>query len=522
MDSQRPRRRLFRIGALAALVIVGAGLRLQAINTVSYWFDESCSWKTIQMSFGRMLESITGNVHPPAFYVLARIWSTLCSDSPASLRVFSIIFGLLTILAAYWCVWLARSTYQLSDAPIEFFAAVMICIHSSHIFLSQQARMYSMGTFLTLVVSAMTLQVFKSGGSPALWIGTGIASVLWTMTHYYCLLTATGLAFGIIALLLRSWFTEGWSGALGRKATGCGVAFLVCGAAWSSWIDVFMAQRARVGESYWIQPLTVDSLTQMLFRQLIGNDVPPPGEPWSLIGLEVWIAVPLLAAFFCGEVGVLSAFATIVPLGVAILCSLNGQNILVGRYLIFPQTMLLLSWALLVGRIPKRSLRAIIISGTMAAMAYGTFLELEQRDVCSQYSGLRTASLRLNELCNETDVILVASPISHVTIQRYARFPRTVYVKDIGRPYSHFQAGSQLQDREYLPVASLDALPLDRFFAVDVYDLFGQGTSKEVVPSTHWRQERAERFEEAFGHPCTLVLREYRRHPIGSEVSPAK
>lgn len=77
------------------------GLRLYWLDTGNLWFDEVFTISVARLNWSAMLADLARDgVHPPLFYVLLKIWSSV-SISLWWLKLFSILTSFLTILPFY-------------------------------------------------------------------------------------------------------------------------------------------------------------------------------------------------------------------------------------------------------------------------------------------------------------------------------------------------------------------------------------------------------------------------------------
>jgi len=118
--------------------------------------------------------------HPPAYYILMLGWTKLFGTGVLALRLPSVLFGVLSLLLIYMLCALEEE-----DKLTGLLASGMLALNGLHIFWSQTARLYSMGTFLSLLSTALLLLMFRR--TPHQWMLqllyfastlTGLATVL--------------------------------------------------------------------------------------------------------------------------------------------------------------------------------------------------------------------------------------------------------------------------------------------------------------------------------------------------------
>ncbi len=86
---------LFLILALAAL------LRFHALTASSLWSDEGNTWALMGRGFAQIAVDAAGDIHPPGYYWLLKLWTLLFGESAFALRSFSAVLGVILVLLVY-------------------------------------------------------------------------------------------------------------------------------------------------------------------------------------------------------------------------------------------------------------------------------------------------------------------------------------------------------------------------------------------------------------------------------------
>ncbi len=97
-DGERARSWLW----LLPIVAVAAALRFYAIDHSSFWSDEGNTWAIIQRSFGQIARDAAADIHPPGYYWLLKLWAAAWGTSPAALRSFSALCGILLVALVFF------------------------------------------------------------------------------------------------------------------------------------------------------------------------------------------------------------------------------------------------------------------------------------------------------------------------------------------------------------------------------------------------------------------------------------
>lgn len=136
------------------ILLLALILRLINLNQ-SLWLDEAVQAITAQKSFSYIFEELRGDFHPPLYHILMHFWVRVFGSSEISLRMPSVLCGVGTILVVWEIGKLSRLSY------LRKVAALFLATAPYHIYYSQEARMYSMGAFLTSLSMFYFLRLVK-------------------------------------------------------------------------------------------------------------------------------------------------------------------------------------------------------------------------------------------------------------------------------------------------------------------------------------------------------------------------
>jgi len=126
---------------LIFVVILAAILRFLCIDkTGGLWYDELVSFDEASKNsiLGVIFYTLKTDVHLPLYPVLLHYWGKLFSFSDISLRLFSAICGILTVLTSYFV------GKEIKSKQTGLICAGIFAINSFMIFYSQEVRMYSL------------------------------------------------------------------------------------------------------------------------------------------------------------------------------------------------------------------------------------------------------------------------------------------------------------------------------------------------------------------------------------------
>ena len=153
---------------LYLILFLALTLRLISLNQ-SFWLDETAQ---AVVSTHRLSQVNWGtDFQPPLFYTISHYWMKFGITSEWFLRIPSVIFAVLTIYLAY------TFFKQLFDKKTGLLTAFLLTTSPFHIYFSQEFRMYSLLTFLTLLAWMM---LYKKK-----WKIFTIITTIAIFTHYF-------------------------------------------------------------------------------------------------------------------------------------------------------------------------------------------------------------------------------------------------------------------------------------------------------------------------------------------------
>ncbi|MGH2855108.1 MAG: glycosyltransferase family 39 protein [Solirubrobacteraceae bacterium] len=134
---------------LAALVLVGAALRLATLDLQSFWYDEAFTpVHVLHASLGATLESVVHRENtPPLWYALIWGWSRAAGTGEVALRLPSALAGAATVAVA-WGI-----GKELAGRRTAIATAALVACNPLLVWYSQEARAY--GLFVLLAALAM-------------------------------------------------------------------------------------------------------------------------------------------------------------------------------------------------------------------------------------------------------------------------------------------------------------------------------------------------------------------------------
>jgi len=208
-----------------AILLVAFGLRVYRLDGQSLWYDEAVTAQVASHGIAELTRWTADDIQPPLYYYAVAGWTRLAGQNEWALRFPSAFFGAL-IVPMMWAV--ARRLFgQARRGRIAaLFAALLAGVSPLYVYYAQEARMYTMLTFLGLLAGYALLRASegrrrrsagareqgseKSGDRVGArwWAVFVLASVAMLYTHYFggFLLLAYG------ACWLVNWLIVSFSG----------------------------------------------------------------------------------------------------------------------------------------------------------------------------------------------------------------------------------------------------------------------------------------------------------------------
>ncbi len=260
---------------LPLIVLLGLALRLIGFFARDFWYDESFTGIAIRENWNRLFEILVADIHPPLYYIVAKVLAAPFDYSVTGIRLVSLLFGLLGIVMTYV---VAKELFE--NKRIACLSAFFASISPFLIYYSQEARMYAMLGTLILIASYFFIRAQKTREWQYLLLWGAFASLA-ALTHYMGLLFSVAFAGMYVVWqgfeLATQWrelrFKKLWHLLAPHKWI---IGILLGVLLFLPWYQHFMEQyNDREERIDWIQRATFDDVPQTLEMFLIGI---PPGE----------------------------------------------------------------------------------------------------------------------------------------------------------------------------------------------------------------------------------------------------
>ena len=485
---------VLRTVLIASVLLLSLILRMPGLTARSLWFDEASAWAAVtQFSPGELLESCRQNVHPPVWYFVFKAWVCLFGDSLASMRGLSV----LTSVAVVGCgMGLAsESARDVRRVNGRFEAAMMagllLATSTMQIVWSQQARMYMLGSLWTVSGSWLLLNAIRRQRRRD-WFAFGVAAFLLLHTHNFGMFVVAGQGVYVLGMSLSDW----WSSRIERrKQSGIGCApqqqpaltlttssrqwrgfwiLVIVGICFLPWLRVVGQQMARVRADYWIAPFEIQQIGDVVRQLFLPENaaridaVPPQRFEW----LVVAAIFNFLFAAIASRLATLPAVVAAVSFGGGIIVSAFVTPLMVARYFLFGQVVLLVAIGVAVSRIPQRRLRMSLVAAIVMLSVASLSLLPSKSDFENSPGLSGLVQSVLSKRRSEEPLLVASSYLFHATrfhVNHAAGGSQVcvMLLRDT-RQLRHYSGGSVIQPSDILVPAELDVSDFSSAWLVDV------------------------------------------------------
>lgn len=246
------------------LLVGGYKFLTIGIGHETLWYDESYSAGVIKHSIPQIWSIVSGDVHPPLYYIMLKIFTVIFGTSEGALRLLSVL-GVLALAALG--AGPVRRVFDKFTGMIYGFIVIIVPISLS---MGQEARMYTWAAFF-VTAAALYGYLAADKGKLSDFIKLGVFSVAAAYTHYYALMAVTiANALLFIYLIVRFISKKEKKEFFTYLAVASGAVLV-----YTPWIAALLSQVSRTSKDFWITEVT----SQVIWGALI---LPFSAKFWTL------------------------------------------------------------------------------------------------------------------------------------------------------------------------------------------------------------------------------------------------
>lgn len=243
------------------------------------WFDESYSAYLVRGDFSQIWGLTAADVHPPFYYFLLKIWSSIFGATDISMRFMSVFFGALAIISLFF---LFKRWFGLKTASI---ATPFLALSPMLIRYGQEMRMYTL-VFLIVILATIVLDLAIKTQKKRYYALYAVLVALGMWTHYFTALAWITHVLYITIICRENLFQKKWL----LTYLGAVVLFI-------PWLPSFVSQVTEVQKGFWIPPITIITPLEYLSQTLFFM-TPETANGWLVI---LFLAVVTLSALLLAK-----------------------------------------------------------------------------------------------------------------------------------------------------------------------------------------------------------------------------
>jgi uncharacterized membrane protein len=334
------------------LFVLAAAFYLFKLGFSDLWSDEIYTKSMLEGSLPEFFEKFKNDLHPPLYFLGLRFFTALLGVSATSLRLFSVLGVLSTILLGYFA---GQRIFGKQGAL--YFCLMLISVPMLAAY-SHQARMYTWAAFSVTGVFIYSYLFMRTGKNRDL-ILLFVFTVMAIYTHYYSMAAAfVANVFVLVYLLLAK--NKKWLSHL--------LSLLLAAIVFLPWLSMFFVQIKKVQHAFWATEVSLSAISSCF-------TIPFTEQFWTTnysIALTILIYALIVIALFMSFTKSLSEYRLVLWMSLSVflgtlfvvtVISLFSQPILSTRYVVTIVPMLVIPPTILLIRMKIKWLKIILISG---------------------------------------------------------------------------------------------------------------------------------------------------------------
>jgi uncharacterized membrane protein len=235
--------------------IVEASPQMRAASDIHHFVRPSAA--DASRPLGATIRSLAAEdpQHPPAYYLIARLWTNVFGHSVMATRGSAVLFGVLALPLIFWL-----SLELFGSKAAASIALALVAVSPFYVLYAQEAREYSLWTLAIAVAGILVLRGVRGAGS---WTWAGYAVAVAVGLYVYPLTGLVAIGFFVYVL-----FAERLR--ITRAVVSCFVANLCALIAFAPWLAVM---RASSGLGQGMATIMRAKLTPGAFAFILARDL---------------------------------------------------------------------------------------------------------------------------------------------------------------------------------------------------------------------------------------------------------
>ena len=176
--------------ALLVILLLAFALRVHRLGSQSLWYDEAVTAQVAAQGITELTRWTADDIQPPLYYYAVAGWTRLAGRSEWALRFPSVIFGTLTV-PLMWSLALRLFGRRRRGQMAALAAGLLAALSPLYVYYAQEARMYTLLTFLGLLAGYALLRAMADDRR-YLHPPAAVAGAVWTREQSSPVVDPTG------------------------------------------------------------------------------------------------------------------------------------------------------------------------------------------------------------------------------------------------------------------------------------------------------------------------------------------
>ncbi len=441
--------------SLIAIITMFSGLVLGNMTRWSIWFDEAFSAYLMRFNLAEITQFTAADVHPPLYYWLLKIWTSLFGMSELGIRSLSLVLAIVALIGVFVLV---RRLFNRTS--IALLASLAVAISPMIIRFAHEARMYTLVLAIVVWASYLLVRATQSG-QKRWWGGYAVLVAAGMLTHYFA-------AFAWLAHWAWRWH-EKRVGRLKRFWTKQwlvvhGLAVLL----FSPWLVTAVKQFITVQKGFWIPPISAYTPVDYLSNTLMYKQYGAVLGWWAVLLMActvagIWLFVKMRQKVVKADrpgLALLVSLSVVPPVLLVIMSLPPLKSSFIDRYVMYAQAVTLVLVAIALASAYRQKLKGSLLAASIVAVTlivgignvyyYGNYNKNSNTSI-----RVKEVVKQINQLGQSGQPIIAASPWIYYEAAFYDTRQNHVYFLDSS---TNYQWGSlaMLRDTQQGKINDID------------------------------------------------------------------
>ena len=229
---------------IVILIVIVASTYISLIFNDSVWEDEAYTMLILKKDFNGIIDSVSVDVHPPLYYIIAKIFTIILGYSVSSVKLASI---LPVILIMIFINIKSKQLFKENSRLISILFILLIGFCPRAFSMNIELRMYTWAMFFVTCSGIYAYEIYKEPNKLKFMVLFIVCSLCAAYTHYYAAVTECFVYLCLIISLIKK-DRSNWTKCLKI------IIFTILG--YLPWIPIFINQFVVVRDNWWLQTFT--------------------------------------------------------------------------------------------------------------------------------------------------------------------------------------------------------------------------------------------------------------------------